>query len=149
MVHSKEAATYDTRHETALSQINEKIRDRLDFLGVGWASDDDEDTEDDEGRDAPRESKKPAKSVRLLDYACGTGTISRVITPPDTCTLPACWLGQVPRIFLNGCFCELQAQCWCVADLRCTPRVGSRSLHNRVCRDRHLRGYGLGLQFPR
>lgn len=72
---SKEAATYDTRHEKALAQIIQNIRDRLDFIGVDWV---DEDGHDDEEEVDDHDSKS-AKSVRLLDYACGTGTISRVI----------------------------------------------------------------------
>jgi hypothetical protein len=64
---SKEASTYDSKHERGLGQILDHIRGRLDFIGVDWVDDDDDDAEDD-----------PDKSVRLLDYACGTGNVSRV-----------------------------------------------------------------------
>ncbi|KAH8907571.1 methyltransferase-like protein [Coniochaeta sp. PMI_546] len=76
----KEAATYDTRHEKALTQIIANIRDRLDFLGVDWAGDDDS---DDDKKQAQGEGK-PKRPVRLLDYACGTGTISRALAPYTT-----------------------------------------------------------------
>jgi hypothetical protein len=74
VVHSKESATYDSRHEKTLDKIIEDIRSHLEFIGDDWVSDDDTD-EDDE-----RTEDKPSKAVRLLDYACGTGTISRVRT---------------------------------------------------------------------
>ena len=72
---SKEAATYDTRHEKAISEIIEKVRDRLDFIGVAWADDEGDDEDGNEGVKA----KRP---VRLLDYASGPGTISRVRKQP-------------------------------------------------------------------
>lgn len=51
------------------AQLTEQIRNRLDWLGVKWASHDD--------------SQKDGREVRLLDYACGTGMIARVrlLTP--------------------------------------------------------------------
>lgn len=49
--------------------INE-IQSRRDWIDVQLADDSDEAT-----RDA---SKGEEREVRLLDYACGTGTISRV-----------------------------------------------------------------------
>ncbi len=62
---SKIAVAYDTRFEKTLGQIQQEIRSRADFLGLRVI-------EREGSRDAPSES------VRLLDYACGTGTISRV-----------------------------------------------------------------------
>lgn len=58
---------YDTKHGKTLDEIVEKVRARLDFIGVDWV-------EEDEG-DGDYGTTKP---VRLLDYACGTGNISRV-----------------------------------------------------------------------
>lgn len=78
-LHSKEAATYDAKHEKSLTQIIKHIRERLDFLGVDWADDDDSADDQEEAEDGG----KPRRPVRLLDYACGTGTISRVIMPPS------------------------------------------------------------------
>jgi hypothetical protein len=64
---SKEAATYDTKHEKTLDKVIEEIRARRDFIGVDWVDDDDD--ESDHDGEAVQQ-----KSVRLLDYACGTGT---------------------------------------------------------------------------
>jgi hypothetical protein len=70
------AAKYDSQHAKSLQQLTEAIQDRLDFIGVNWVADDDGD-DDDDAVDEP-EDVGPAKKVRLLDYACGTGMISRV-----------------------------------------------------------------------
>ena len=69
--YSKEAASYDTKHEKTLDKLIEEIRARLDFLGVDWV-DDDESGDDDDGKADKKEVRE--RSVRLLDYACGTGT---------------------------------------------------------------------------
>ncbi len=68
---SKEAATYDTKHEKTLDKVIEEIRARRDFIGVDWVEDDDDESDDDEEAKGEKEQQK---SVRLLDYACGTGT---------------------------------------------------------------------------
>lgn len=47
---------------------------------MDWAEDDEDSADDQE--EAEDGGKKPRRPVRLLDYACGTGTISRVIMPP-------------------------------------------------------------------
>ncbi|ORY67460.1 S-adenosyl-L-methionine-dependent methyltransferase [Pseudomassariella vexata] len=68
-----EASNYDAKHEKSLRQLTEAIQARLDFIGVDWVNDDD-DTADGVG----------SKQVRLLDYACGTGMISRALAPYTT-----------------------------------------------------------------
>ncbi|KAI0130591.1 S-adenosyl-L-methionine-dependent methyltransferase [Xylariales sp. AK1849] len=68
-----EAAKYDTKHEKSLRQLTEAIQAKLDFLGVDWVEDDDDGPADIGG-----------KRVRLLDYACGTGMISRALSPYTT-----------------------------------------------------------------
>jgi hypothetical protein len=73
VVHSKQASTYDSRHQKTLDKIVDDIRSHLNFIGDDWASDDDDSDSDDE-----QSQTKPKRPVRLLDYACGTGTISRV-----------------------------------------------------------------------
>jgi hypothetical protein len=65
-----------------------EIRDRLDWIGVDFLDSDDEDEEDDELATADNLANNDdvsgdqrtfeKKSVRLLDYACGTGMVSRV-----------------------------------------------------------------------
>lgn len=68
---SKEAASYDSKHGKTLDQIIDEIRARLDFLGVDWVDDDDKDETDGKGEEKNVPVQK--KTVRLLDYACGTG----------------------------------------------------------------------------
>lgn len=71
-MHSEMASQYDSRdwHKKLGNLITNEIRRRLDWFGVDWAK------EHDKSRD-----------VRLLDYACGTGLISRVLisNPSVTC----------------------------------------------------------------
>jgi len=55
----------------------EEIRARLDFIGVDWVADD----ENGDGNAAEGDAQSK-KTVRLLDYACGTGLISRVCGSP-------------------------------------------------------------------
>ncbi|KAK3372414.1 S-adenosyl-L-methionine-dependent methyltransferase [Podospora didyma] len=83
---NSEAATYDAKHEKTLSQIVMEIRSRLDFIGVDWVDDDSDSNGDDvaeqqKNDDAPAE---PKRQVRLLDYACGTGVVSRALAPYTT-----------------------------------------------------------------
>ncbi|KAI0434810.1 S-adenosyl-L-methionine-dependent methyltransferase [Xylaria sp. FL1042] len=73
----EEAASYDDKHRKLNERLTRELQARLDFIGVDWASDD-EDSEDDEGQ---RKNKKPKREVRLLDYACGTGMMSRALAP--------------------------------------------------------------------
>lgn len=74
-----EATSYDTKHEKATQEIARRIESKLDFIGVDWVEDDESD-EDDKGK----VHANPEKEVRLLDYACGTGSMSRVSLPPHT-----------------------------------------------------------------
>ncbi|KAJ4298439.1 hypothetical protein N0V88_003469 [Collariella sp. IMI 366227] len=80
---NKEAANYDTKHEKTLNRLVEEIRAKLDFIGADWVEDDDEDEGGDEGQ-AKKAGDAPEKSVRLLDYACGTGVVSRALAPYTT-----------------------------------------------------------------
>lgn len=69
---SNEAANYDAKHEKATAEISKRIEARRDFIGVEWVEDDS--SEDGNGEADP----KATRAVRLLDYACGTGAMSRV-----------------------------------------------------------------------
>lgn len=51
-------------HKDLSIQVTAELRDKLDFIGVQWAAHND---------DAPR--------VRLLDYACGPGMVTRALGP--------------------------------------------------------------------
>ncbi|KAK4125120.1 S-adenosyl-L-methionine-dependent methyltransferase [Parathielavia appendiculata] len=77
---NKEASNYDTKHEKTLNRLLEEIRGRLDFIGADWVEADDEDDDD----QAVKKDERPQKSVRLLDYACGTGLVSRALAPYTT-----------------------------------------------------------------
>ncbi|KAK6207282.1 hypothetical protein LQW54_007366 [Pestalotiopsis sp. IQ-011] len=84
------AAQYDSKFEKSLQQLTEAIQSRLDFIGVDWADDEDDDDDEDgdeKDKDAVGQTSQPANSprqVRLLDYACGTGMISRALGPYTT-----------------------------------------------------------------
>ncbi|EKG18055.1 Methyltransferase type 11 [Macrophomina phaseolina MS6] len=60
------ASQYDAKvwHKKLSFMIIGEIRDRIDWFGVDWA----------------KENEK-SKEVRFLDYACGTGLISRALGP--------------------------------------------------------------------
>ncbi|AEO64986.1 uncharacterized protein THITE_2048153 [Thermothielavioides terrestris NRRL 8126] len=83
---NKEAATYDSKHEKTLNRLIEEIRARLDFIGADWVDDDesedDDGNEDDGGKNG--QAAQAGKTVRLLDYACGTGVVSRALAPYTT-----------------------------------------------------------------
>ncbi|KAK4248721.1 methyltransferase [Corynascus novoguineensis] len=73
------AAEYDERHGKTLDRLIEEIRARLNFIGADWVDDDDDDNDvDDAGAGDKQNDGSPVKTVRLLDYACGTGVVSRV-----------------------------------------------------------------------
>lgn len=69
---SNEASNYDSKHEQATEEIARRIKAKLDFLGVDWVHD------ESSGDEGEADNGKAEKQVRLLDYACGTGSMSRV-----------------------------------------------------------------------
>ena len=71
---SEQASSYDTRHQKTIDQLIAHIQKRKDFIGARWVADDDE---NDDG------SHAAGKPVRFLDYACGTGLVSRVSSGPN------------------------------------------------------------------
>ncbi|KAK3367118.1 S-adenosyl-L-methionine-dependent methyltransferase [Lasiosphaeria ovina] len=84
---NNEAASYDAKHEKTLSQLVEEIRSRLDFIGADLVEDDDDDDSDGEDGDGAVNKDgeaAPERAVRLLDYACGTGVVSRALAPYTT-----------------------------------------------------------------
>ncbi|KAI0172416.1 S-adenosyl-L-methionine-dependent methyltransferase [Hypoxylon sp. FL1284] len=92
---NEEASTYDSKHGKLNERLTEEIQARLDWIGVDWANADSDDdssgTEDkarpDENADGAKKSHKPGQSkreVRLLDYACGTGMMTRALAPYTT-----------------------------------------------------------------
>ncbi|KAK1069570.1 hypothetical protein LTR33_010872 [Friedmanniomyces endolithicus] len=66
------SATYNTKpwqHKIS-QQVSDALQQRRDWLGVAWTQ---PDNDDDKSRD-----------VRLLDYACGTGAITKALGPSVT-----------------------------------------------------------------
>jgi hypothetical protein len=68
---SEAASTYNSKFSKTIQQIIDEIQQRKDWIGVDWV----EDSTDDEDESSP-----PKRTVKLLDYACGTGLVSRVCT---------------------------------------------------------------------
>ncbi|WYZ45519.1 hypothetical protein EsH8_VIII_000835 [Colletotrichum jinshuiense] len=73
---NKLAAEYDARYEKTLLQLEREIRKRKEFVGADWIVDDEDESDEDETALPPATNSKP---VKLLDYACGTGLISRAL----------------------------------------------------------------------
>ncbi|KAL2758353.1 hypothetical protein ACRALDRAFT_1068705 [Sodiomyces alcalophilus JCM 7366] len=72
----KLAADYDSRFEKTVDQLVREIRKRKQLISNHWV----EEEEDDNERTGP-------KTIKLLDYACGTGLISRALAQYTTqCT---------------------------------------------------------------
>ncbi|QSZ36803.1 hypothetical protein DSL72_006686 [Monilinia vaccinii-corymbosi] len=64
------ASTYDTRFQKTIEQLTSIIQEdrTLSFIGANWIAD----------------SSRPEHTVKLLDYACGTGLITRALLPTVT-----------------------------------------------------------------
>lgn len=56
------ASKYEGNFAESLARIESEIRERRDWLGVNWVTD----------------NSNTDRVVKVLDYACGPGTISRV-----------------------------------------------------------------------
>jgi hypothetical protein len=82
---SKLASDYDSRFEKTVTQLIDEIQKRRYFISVDWIEDDSDDEDEIEGRAAAVKDKKDEQApIRLLDYACGTGLVSRVrFFPPS------------------------------------------------------------------
>ncbi|KAK7916983.1 methyltransferase domain-containing protein [Apiospora marii] len=88
---NNEASNYDSKFQKTIQQLTEAIQERLDFIGVDWVADEDEDEDDaeepdgaDQGNGTTTATPSPSREVRLLDYACGTGLMSRALAPYTT-----------------------------------------------------------------
>lgn len=75
---SNEAADYDAKHEKTTAEIARRIEARRGLIGVEWLEEDD--SSDEEGVSTAEAA--PGRAVRVLDYACGTGSMSRVSPGP-------------------------------------------------------------------
>ncbi|KAI0487402.1 S-adenosyl-L-methionine-dependent methyltransferase [Xylaria cf. heliscus] len=79
-IFNEEASSYDEKHRKLHDRLTRELQARLDFIGVDWASDDEDSSE--EGGD--KNNGKSKRQVKLLDYACGTGMMSRALAPYTT-----------------------------------------------------------------
>ena len=82
---SSVASTYHDGNEKTTNRLIEEIRARRDWLGIDFLDEDEGDEEDDEIADADERANEVGgdgtikrKVVKLLDYACGPGMVSRV-----------------------------------------------------------------------
>ncbi|KAK7702244.1 hypothetical protein SLS64_009822 [Diaporthe eres] len=75
-----EAADYDAKHEKTTAEIARRLEARRGLIGVEWLEEDD--SSDEEG--VSTTDAIPARAVRVLDYACGTGSMSRAFAPYTT-----------------------------------------------------------------
>jgi SAM-dependent methyltransferase len=66
------AAAHSNKNEKTTEQLMAEIRARLEWIGVDFL----DDSKDEE--DVVEGGKVDGKSVKLLDYGCGTGMVSRV-----------------------------------------------------------------------
>lgn len=77
-IFSNEAADYDAKHEKTTAEIARRLEARRGLIGVEWLEEDD--SSDEQG--VSTTDAVPARAVRVLDYACGTGSMSRVSNDP-------------------------------------------------------------------
>ncbi|KAK0612318.1 S-adenosyl-L-methionine-dependent methyltransferase [Bombardia bombarda] len=78
---NQEASSYEDKHQKTLQDIAIKIQSKLDFIGVDWAEDDGDEDDDDVD---DKKASTPARPVRLLDYACGTGSVTTALAQYTT-----------------------------------------------------------------
>lgn len=104
-------------------QIMKEIQDRRDWIGVDWVPDSSDEEEAAESSSKTTEKK----TIRLLDYACGTGLVSRVCHPS---------LRLVPgRQVLTR-----------RSKSNRVSNIGSSTVCNTMRRLGHIREHGTGLQ---
>ncbi|KAM0280137.1 hypothetical protein ACHAQH_004209 [Verticillium albo-atrum] len=79
------ASEYDRRFEKTINQLAQEIQNRRDFIGVDWVQEDSDDDDDDDDHDNDENARTgDGKTVKLLDYACGTGLVSRALAQYTT-----------------------------------------------------------------
>ncbi|EPE26500.1 S-adenosyl-L-methionine-dependent methyltransferase [Glarea lozoyensis ATCC 20868] len=74
------AASYNTRFSKTIDQIILEIQSRTDWINVEWSESPPSSPENASTTDTSQDLE-PKRSVRLLDYACGTGLVSRALAP--------------------------------------------------------------------
>ncbi|KAK6857013.1 S-adenosyl-L-methionine-dependent methyltransferase [Apiospora arundinis] len=81
---NNEASNYDSKFQKTIQQLTEAIQERLDFIGVDWVVDEDDGNDQGSTSGGTATASVPSREVRLLDYACGTGLMSRALAPYTT-----------------------------------------------------------------
>ncbi|KAI1263362.1 S-adenosyl-L-methionine-dependent methyltransferase [Xylariaceae sp. FL1019] len=76
-IFNDEAAEYDNKHRKLTERITRELQSRLELIGVQWILDD---SDEEIGTD----NKERTREVRLLDYACATGAMSRALAQYTT-----------------------------------------------------------------
>lgn len=66
MCNSEQSANYDSKNERITQIVAQALQERKDWIDVRWAKPDD---------------MQYGRETRLLDYACGTGSITRAMGP--------------------------------------------------------------------
>ncbi|KAG7291526.1 hypothetical protein NEMBOFW57_001545 [Staphylotrichum longicolle] len=65
---SKEAASYDSKHEKTLNKLIEEIRERVEFIGADWVDDDDEAGDDGEVQSENAQTKTGLAASEMHAY---------------------------------------------------------------------------------
>lgn len=79
-MYSNEASNYNNKFGNTILQIMEEIQERRHWIGADSI---DLDSEKEDGP-SDTDATTPRTTLRLLDYACGTGLVSRVRLPSSS-----------------------------------------------------------------
>ena len=109
MICSEAASTYNTKFGKIVLQIIDEIQSRREWIGVDWIEDSSSSEDESECSSSvvKSEDQKSGKTVRLLDYACGTGLVSRV------CLLKLSSFSIQERLISVGARTICLSMCWC------------------------------------
>ncbi|KAI9721268.1 MAG: hypothetical protein M1812_002430 [Candelaria pacifica] len=71
------ASKYDSKpwQQKIVNQLLEEIRHRLDWIGVEWID------KSNANKPLNKSERTPERNVRVLDYACGPGNVSKALAP--------------------------------------------------------------------
>lgn len=79
---SETASTYNSKFSKIHAQIIAEVQARLEWIGADWIDNSDSESDDADGKEGASSAAKTAehedRKVRFLDYACGTGSMTRV-----------------------------------------------------------------------
>lgn len=77
---SNKADHYDAEDwaKQVIKYTSEQLVEHLGWMGVDWVQPNDQDPEQKKGEGKEEQGKGKGKEIRVLDYACGPGTVSAV-----------------------------------------------------------------------